>query len=647
MIDYKDILTNILNLSDFYHREKKEKGQYLLLEPIIIYKVGSDPEISKQELANYITNFFIDKNNIILKIIDYYQSERIINFNTEKSTYKLNYIDKNVEELFAKYKLLYSNNYNKINDLCSWFIQNIDSNIIKSINISENIYTFLQDTLNNKIDVNNVSIIYKNIANILDSLYSNNFIYLDTIKDILKGMIILKAVENYKKSTFLNKKKIRIYLDNIFITNLFGWCENPFYESSILTLEILKEFNFEICIHNITLELILDYLISAKNIQYNLSPSSLLYNIIHPDFNNKNLIQTRNIDVINIKDEILNKLEEYDIKIIPNFVLKENIENNELFSKIHSDRQKINIEKGGEGFIYDRQTLYDFTIILLYKNITVKKSDINSMDSIFLTYQKAIINNSYYKEYNLYSPIMSITTFINLLLLENVISNIQEIDKLLNIIFINSYSQILHKEFIKYINNISVETNITDKEKNSLLALRTHKEKKSMIIRYESDPKQILDKLNKEKEDEKEKEKQIALDEKEKEKQIALDEKEKEKQIVLDKLKEQESINKDITTQLIRMELDKKHTEQKKRIRKKRICLSIKKIICTLAFSILLFTLLFVIIYYIINIPFIKKIIDKYISIPDIVTMMVFGVICGIWAYIIKIIYMFYKKILK
>ena len=493
MIDYKDILTNILNLSDFYHREKKEKGQYLLLEPIILYKVGNDPNIPNKELETYINFFFREKYDITSKIIDFYKSKNILNLIKENKSYTLNLNNENINNSFKRYNQLYNINYNKISDISIWFMQNMGSNIEKDINIAENIYNFLYDTLNNNIDVNNISDIYKNIANILNKCYVTNDDYQLIIKNILKGMVILKSIENYQKGINIQSKKPRIYLDNIFTTNLFGWCDETFYESSLLTLEILKELNFEICIHDITIDLILEYVNTAKKQQNNISINSLAYNIINPDYNNKNFIQVRNKELPTIKNDIFNKLKELGIKPISGFFFKNKEEDINLFNEIHQSREKINIEKGGQGDIKEKQTIYDFTIILLYKKIDITKGhNLYNMGNIFLTYQKAIINNMHFKSYDIYSPIMNVNMFINLLLLESIIANIQNVDKLINIVFINSYSNILHKEIINYINNIYSETKITEEERNELLSLTINKECQNLIIENESDPIKVL-----------------------------------------------------------------------------------------------------------------------------------------------------------
>ncbi|WP_297277606.1 hypothetical protein [uncultured Brachyspira sp.] len=533
MLDYKYILTNILNIANFYSKEKKEKGQYLLLEPIIVHLVGRSGEISKKELESSINSFFQSDNNITIKIIDFYTSKKIINLNRENDTYSL-YNSEEVINLFNNYNNLYNENYFKINELSTIFLQNISKSVEETINVTKNLYHFFNDTLNNNVD--NTNLIYKNIANILNLLYEHSYQGLDTIKNIIKGMIIIKAIENYKKSSLKEKNKPRIYLDNIFITNLFGWCDAPFYESSILTLEILNEFNFQVCVHNITLELVLDYLVSAKNYQNNLTVNSLFYNIINPDYNNKNHIQTRTKDLVNIKNDIFKALENYNIKIIDNFFLKKESDDPELYKRVHESRQSRNVLKGGIGVISEKQTLYDFTIILLYRNLNITKSNLNNIDTIFITYQKPITENIDYKEYNLYSKIMPVSTFINLLLLESIISNIQEIDKFIDIVLINSYSNVLHSEFINYINNVQKEVNITEEEKNTLLMLKTDKDKKDIIIKNDSNPTLILEELNEREKkliEKKDKEKQEALDKKDREKKEALDKKDKEKQDAL------------------------------------------------------------------------------------------------------------------
>ena len=675
MVDYKDILTNILNLSDFYHREKRGKSQYLLLEPIIINKIGIDPNITKNELKEYLDIFFINDNNITEKIIDFYVSTKKILYDKNNSSYILNFNNADINEKHRMYNNMYNLNLQEINDICHFFMSNIRDDIY--FDISENIYRFLLETINNNIDINNINNIYKNIANLLNKLYDSMNKYISVIKNIIKGIIILKSIENWKYSNFISTKKPKIYVDNMFITNLFAWCDYPFHNSTLLTLETLKEFNFEICVHNITVDLILEYVELAQKQKNNIHNNNLQYYIINTDYNNKNALLVKNKELINIKEDIINKINEHSINIIDNFFWKNKEENIELFNKIHEDREKINIERGIQNDIAEKQTLYDFTVILLYKDINVKKGNtLSSMENIFLTYQKAIIKNRYNKKYNLYSKIMNTNVFMNVLLLEAIISNIQNIDKLINIALINSYSSILNQEIINYINNVHNEITITEEERKTLLYLPIDKEDRNLIIENDNDPIKILE-IIKEREKNRDNEiqnkiKEIEYKNKEildKNKEILDKNKEildKNKEIldknkeILDKDKEIRKIEEEKKLWKLKAELLEEHSKIKEIITKKKICKKIKNILLILVPVVICLILLIIFKSYIFNIvsiilenKYIEKIIyyfsynDYKDIIKNIIGSIIIIIITSIVGFLSFIVKSIYNKIIK
>ncbi|WIH87828.1 hypothetical protein [Brachyspira pilosicoli] len=485
-MDYKDILINILSLSYFYN--KNTNTQYLLLEPIVMRKIHNNLDISKEELIKYISNFFNSNTSISEQIMTYYISSKIIQYNKQKNIYVINTNYKN--DLLSQYEQVYLENSNKINSIESFFINNIKN--IKYNNILEDIYNFFVRYLNIYDDYhndNNPSDVEQIIAIILNEMKDqDNEYYLDIIKSIIKGLIILKAVLNNNKSNLLKNKKPRIYLDNIFVTNLFTWCEPSYYESSILILETLRNLKFDIFIHSITLELILDYVHSARQINVNMiKRNSLFYNILYIDYNNKNAVDISNCPIHSIKNVIIEALSKYGIKILSDINYKSKEENKKLYDKIHNDRKLINMKRKKRDDLREKQTLYDYTIILYYNKVDL--SEINrlyNMQNIFLTFQNAILNNVLYKTKDLYTPIMNVNNFMNLLLLETVILNIEDYSNLINIAIINSYSNILNHSFNVFVNNVYNDMRI--KNKDQLLDLVLDPEGRRLIIENKLNP---------------------------------------------------------------------------------------------------------------------------------------------------------------
>ncbi len=512
-MDYKDILINIMNLSYFHN--KKTTTQYLLLEPIIIRKIHISLGISKEELIKYISNFFNNNDSISEQIIIYYSSSKIIQYDKQKNIYIINSNYKN--DLLSQYEQIYVENSNKINSIESFFINNIKN--IEYNNILEDIHNFFIKSLNiydNYDNNTNPSNMDQMIAIILNEMKDrDNTFYLDIIKNIIKGLIILKAVLNNNKCNLLKNKKPRIYLDNIFITNLFVWCEQSYYKSSILILETLKTLKFDIFIHSITLELILDYVYSARKINVNrIKRNSLFYNILYFDYNNKNAVDVSSCSIHFIKNIIIEALNKYGIKILKDINYKSKKENKKLYNKIHNDRKHINRKRKKRDDLREKQTLYDYTIILYYNKVNF--SEINrlyNMQNIFLTFQNAILNNVLYKTEDLYTPIMNVNNFMNLLLLETVISNMEEYSSLVDITIINSYSKILNHSFNIFINNVYKDMHIKDRDQ--LLDLVLDPEGRRLIIENNLNPiktqRVLINKIKKLDEKLKNKDKEIDL----------------------------------------------------------------------------------------------------------------------------------------
>ena len=178
-----------------------------------------------------------------------------------------------------------------------------------------------------------------------------------------------------------------------------------------------------------------------------------------------------------------------------------------MYNNVHEYRQKNNEHKGYNTNINDLQTKYDCAIINRYNIHKKDREDtLSNMDEIFLTYHSAIIKNTLFKAHSIYKPIMNIKTFIKLLLLESILSNIKENENLLDIFIINAYSGILSTEFSNFINRVYSETNISDDDRDLLLSAVYNENQNNEIIREDSDPNKMLKYIkNEEKKDKKEK----------------------------------------------------------------------------------------------------------------------------------------------
>lgn len=618
-MNYEERLINVLMLSSFYkEKPNKERFKYLLLEPIIIISIDNAKEISKQELIEYINELFDYKTNVSEKIVDYFHhSSNSLKYNKSNKSYSLNILNNEINNKLNEYRYIYLSNQNKIKELKSFILDKINKELSLEEDILESLYKFFMKsfTVNDKDTPLSYSDIDKNIANVLSECYEKRESYIDIFKNIVKGMAILKSIQNYKNSNFIDDKKPIIYLDNIFISNIFGWCEYIYFDSALLILETLKEFKFDIAIHEITIDLILEHINNARNIPANsVDMKSSFYYMVHFDYSNKKVVDIMSCPLQNIQNIVIRKIEENNIKIKKGMHLIDIETNKELCEKIHRFRKNLNEQKGDYRNIKDKQTLYDATIIKCFnKNDRTKINKLSNMQEIFLTYQRAIINNTAFKtDYTLYNPIMNVNAFMNLLLLETIISNISNI-KLIDIFIINSYSPILSSEFMNFINKTLSETSFNEEEKDELLALINDKDRKHFIIENGIDHKKTLTYIR---EREKEKDKKIEETNKKVEETNIANEKirkdkeksEAEKNKVL---KENERLINIIKKKEIGDKIDKYHNIfRKSRERKiKRRNIKITKTACVILISALIFILEFIIFK---NIDTIKIFMEKY-----------------------------------
>ena len=475
-------IINVMILSSFYEKiDINKKTRFLLLEPIILLFIRNK-HIEKSDLVYYINSLFDNKINIADNIISSHIHSQFIKYNKSNKEYYLDINDK-INEKLDLYESIKNNNLNELNKLKIFILGLISPNVLKdnninNFNISEYIYNFFYKRLeyskkNNFENNEALPQIEKNIANILNECYTNYKDNIDIFKNIIQGIVILKAIENYKNSNLNNQKKPEIYVDNIFIQNLFGWCDDINYDNTILMLNTLKDLNFNVFIHSITLELINEYAVLAKKMNVKDTKVNDLAFYIHNAYtDNTKLDIINNCNFENLHNKFLSKLEEYNIDIKTNLNFKDfnNNKTDTLYDKVHKYRQENNEIKGYSTNINELQTIYDSSIILRYNNFNINnKNSLENMNEIFLTYHSAIINHNLIKIRSIYKPIMNIKNFINLLLLEAILSNIKN-DKLIDIFLLNTYNGILSDEFDTFIKKIYEETDITDEDRELLLS---------------------------------------------------------------------------------------------------------------------------------------------------------------------------------
>ena len=605
-MDYQERIINILMLSDFYEKQNFDRGGYLLLEPIIIRLIGDKKNIIRKDLISYISDFILSKDLIIEQILDrFFDLSNLLMYNKKTKCYYLNLSDSKIVNKINEYNNLYLSHKSDMLEFKIFLENNIDQNISIEKDIYEYIYHFFVDSfLYEANTTSNYSNIDKNIANILNECYEKNIKYISIFKKIIQGIAIIKAMQTYKKSNIIMENKPTLYVDNVFISNIFGWCDDMYQENDLLALNILRdEFNFKIAIHEITIDLLLDYVDTAINLPQNkIDITSLFYYIRYPNYLNDNVFNINDYNISDINNAMIERIKEHhkiEIKKGLNYILPE--DHKVLYDNVHNFRKNLNLERGNYRDINEKQTVYDVTIINRHSKLDrTKINSLQNMDEIFLTHQRAIINNTIYKpKYNLYNPIMNIKLFINLLLVETIINNIKQSNELLNIIVINYYSKILSSEFVYFINKTINDTNISDKDKKELLSLIVDKDRKNMVIKYGSDHLEILEKIKNDRNDLNEKINltEKALEEKNKvleEKNKALEEKDKALEEKDKALKEKDKVLKEKDMIIFRNQLEEEHKQKRIRINNIRKCIKIKNILLIII-PIIIFLILFII----------------------------------------------------
>ena len=599
-MDYQERIINILMLSDFYKKQNFDRGGYLLLEPIIIRLIGDKKNIIRKDLISYISDFILSNDLIIEQILDrFFDLSNLLMYNKKNKCYYLNLSDSKIVNKINEYNSLYLSYKSDMLEFKIFLENNIDQNISIEKDIYEYIYHFFVDSfLCEANTTSNYSNIDKNIANILNECYEKNIKYILIFKKIIQGIAIIKAMQTYKKSNVIMENKPTLYVDNVFISNIFGWCDDMYQENDLLALNILRdEFNFKIAIHEITIDLLLDYVDTAINLPQNkIDITSLFYYIRYPNYLNDNVFNINDYNISDINNAMIERIKEHhkiEIKKGLNYILPE--DHKVLYDNVHNFRKNLNLERGNYRDINEKQTIYDVTIINRHSKLDrTKINSLQNMYEIFLTHQRAIINNTIYKpKYNLYNPIMNIKLFINLLLVETIINNIKQSNELLNIIVINYYSKILSSEFVHFINKTINDTNISDKDRKELLSLIVDKDRKNMVIKYGSNHLEILEKIKNDRNDLNEK---INLNEKAlEEKDKALEEKDKALEEKDRALKEKDMI-------IFRNQLEEEHKQKRIRIDNIRKCIKIKNILLIIIPIIIFLILLIIFRSYIFNI---------------------------------------------
>lgn len=258
-MEYNQIIIYMLVLSDFFKNEigTDRKENFLLLEPIIldILKISS---LSHEDIIEEFNKLKLLNEENIITILASFKAMKIIEHKQDNDSYCLT---KNIEDIKNKNEDLIKKKNDDWNRIRNYIINKMDKLNCKNIDsfyLEEHLYNFLISLFDD--EKNEIKDEYIDIMIFLEACIDSEKDgkkSLEFIKDILLGIGIVNSIKiKHKESK--NGKLPTIYLDNIFIGNLLGWCSNIHFRDCMNIFQQLKNSNFSIKIHEDTFKIIIE-----------------------------------------------------------------------------------------------------------------------------------------------------------------------------------------------------------------------------------------------------------------------------------------------------------------------------------------------------------------------------------------------------
>lgn len=519
---HEKIILNMLLLSEFTKLESNstDKHRFLLLEPLIIDLLDGEKAKTHKNILDDLDSFKPD-NNTIYNLLEKYKDDKII-FNKDQNLYSLEKSEK-VKDKISKYNKKRETKKSEWNTFKNYALRVISKSkhtSINEFNIDEHFFNFYTEILYTNIpDMPNRKLFNKDvnieIGLFLEECHKNeNSECFLVMENLLQGIFRTKAV--LCGINGLNSGKLPIiYLDNVFMSNLFGWCNNMHYYSCKMIFEQLKSNKFKLKIHNETFDIIIKSIRKCKKMIANkrsISYDTYFHYMKNIEPNNI-VFDINKIPLANMNNSLIEKLKEYEIAYDPDELGIDADSNDPKYTEIENARKQIN----DAYYVSESQTDYDYKIVKNYgTNTSISENTLSNMKEIFLTYQQAIIKSAYNNSEDItYTPIMSVRKFSKLLLLENSVNNNNN-SKLLQAIIKETYSNDLSKSIIDFLTKVLEDAHISDPDKKLIIAhsldtdnwgdiltadsikdiLTDLKSKDGQIKQLEEDKKEIAEKSN-------------------------------------------------------------------------------------------------------------------------------------------------------
>lgn len=467
-MNYNKEIIRMLSLSSFFkdNTNIKDNAKYLLFEPIIFDELYKNPKKSKilsDDIKNILNKDISSAETIITSLIQEKSiciQRDLLSISDEES----------VRSRLDKYISIKNEHTNIWNKITETYLNTFDGKDVHKLTVDKDFYLFF-----NKIFDNKNGEVYDSdvrISLFLEDCYTKNEKYLNVIQNIIQGLAITKSFGTNEDLSMQNNKPT-IYCCNRFIGHTFGWCSDIKYKTAKLILKILKEHNFEIKIHDITLEALIDSINSYRNTSpQNVRPNTYFYDMKLCG-NNKDAFC---VDIMNRNDiysSTREKIKDIGIKSIDQIKNISVDTNDELYKKINKSRNKIYANTQTTEYddnLNQSQTKYDYKIIKNYNMHQHTNEDVLvNMREMFLTNQYPIYHNVLYTSGRLYEPIMSVQRFFTAFLLGNIMDNYNKNLETIKTIILNKSIDILDKKVSKFLAD-AIDKKISDEDRRLLIA---------------------------------------------------------------------------------------------------------------------------------------------------------------------------------
>ncbi len=260
-------------LSQLYKEKRKADSldrKYFFI-PLVLESHANDYDIMVKNLMAYINN--IENVNSIL---NYAKEHGIIKIN-KNSKVTLTNEAKNIQQTYDKMCEDSSSSWIRLLQYMVYFSKTVLERDIDVSTIENKLISFLKkpfETLLDKHDmqfpINNISLSDQEVSDItlfLSYIKNNRHELFEFIFNITNGIACLFAISIPVAKPLTQAKYPIIYVDNIFIGRLFGWCSEWNHQSTFTIYKILLSLDCKIYVDGISIAALIEFINNFKKLK--------------------------------------------------------------------------------------------------------------------------------------------------------------------------------------------------------------------------------------------------------------------------------------------------------------------------------------------------------------------------------------------